>query len=52
MTRFRFLAMLLFISLIQLSYAQTKIPASFGPVPNENQLRWQQMEYYAFVHFP
>ncbi|HEY3372616.1 MAG TPA: alpha-L-fucosidase, partial [Prolixibacteraceae bacterium] len=24
---------------------------SFGPVPSENQLRWQEMEYYAFVHF-
>ncbi len=26
-------------------------PASCGPVPSENQLRWQEMEYYAFVHF-
>ena len=33
------------------SNAQVKAPAPFGPVPNENQLRWQQMEYYAFVHF-
>jgi alpha-L-fucosidase len=31
--------------------AQVSAPASFGPVPNENQMRWQQMEYYAFVHF-
>ena len=22
-----------------------------GPVPNENQLRWQQMEMYAFIHY-
>ena len=22
-----------------------------GPVPNENQLRWQQMEVYAFIHY-
>ena len=28
-----------------------KAPAPHGPVPNENQLRWQQMEYYAFLHF-
>ncbi len=33
------------------SNAQTKAPAPFGPVPTENQLRWQEMEYYAFVHF-
>ena len=30
---------------------QTKVPAPYGPVPSENQLRWQEMEYYAFVHF-
>ena len=22
-----------------------------GPVPNENQLRWQEMEMYAFIHY-
>lgn len=26
-------------------------PAAFGPLPNEYQLRWQKMEYYAFIHF-
>ncbi len=31
--------------------AQARAPAPFGPVPTENQLRWQEMEYYAFVHF-
>lgn len=31
--------------------AQVKPPAPFGPLPNENQLRWQEMEYYAFIHF-
>jgi alpha-L-fucosidase len=31
--------------------AQTKPPAPFGPVPTENQMRWQEMEYYAFLHF-
>ncbi|HRI19880.1 MAG TPA: alpha-L-fucosidase, partial [Panacibacter sp.] len=30
---------------------QNSTPAAFGPVPSANQLRWQQMEYYAFVHF-
>ena len=33
------------------SYAQIKAPAPFGPVPSANQMRWQEMEYYAFVHF-
>ena len=31
--------------------AQPKTPAPCGPVPSENQMRWQEMEYYAFVHF-
>jgi len=31
--------------------AQVKPPAPFGPVPSENQLRWQEMEFYAFIHF-
>ena len=31
--------------------AQIKAPAPCGPVPTENQMRWQEMEYYAFVHF-
>ncbi len=26
-------------------------PAPFGPVPSDNQMRWQEMEYYAFIHF-
>ncbi len=30
---------------------QTKAPETFGPVPSENQMRWQEMEYYAFIHF-
>lgn len=37
--------------LIGTSNAQTKAPKPFGPVPNENQMRWQEMEYYAFLHF-
>jgi len=39
------------ICTIDNSYAQTKAPAPFGPVPSANQMRWQEMEYYAFVHF-
>ena len=32
--------------------AQTKlVPVPCGPVPTENQLRWQEMEMYAFIHY-
>lgn len=36
---------------MQSLFAQTKAPTPFGPIPTENQMRWQEMEYYAFVHF-
>ncbi|MBA0884845.1 alpha-L-fucosidase [Flavobacterium undicola] len=29
---------------------QLKAQEALGPVPTEKQLRWQEMEYYAFVH--
>lgn len=29
----------------------TKEPLACGPVPTENQMNWQEMEYYAFIHF-
>ncbi|MDO6430295.1 alpha-L-fucosidase [Flavitalea sp. BT771] len=31
--------------------AQPNAPKPFGPIPTENQVRWQEMEYYAFLHF-
>ena len=40
-----------FLCSININYGQTKAPAPFGPVPTENQMRWQEMKYYAFVHF-
>lgn len=33
------------------AYAQHQAPAALYPVPSQNQLRLQQMEQYAFVHF-
>ena len=30
---------------------QVKAPGPYGPVPSKNQMHWQEMEYYAFVHF-
>jgi len=41
----------LFFSAFGNSKAQVNTPAPFGPVPTENQMRWQEMEYYSFVHF-
>ena len=38
-----------FSSVFSVVCAQT--PAPCGPVPNENQLRWQDMEMYAFIHY-
>jgi alpha-L-fucosidase len=37
--------------LIGISSAQTQAPKPFGPVPSDNQMRWQEMEYYSFLHF-
>lgn len=37
-------SLLLFIS----NNANAQSP--LGPIPSENQMRWQEMEYYAFVH--
>jgi alpha-L-fucosidase len=42
---------LLIAVLICFGCNQAKAPAPYGPVPSENQLRWQEMEFYAFVHF-
>ncbi len=39
------------ITALTFSCGEVKRPEAYGPVPTENQLRWQEMEYYAFVHF-
>ncbi|NEU70251.1 alpha-L-fucosidase [Spirosoma agri] len=44
-------ALLLCIGLTGIVCAQPKAPKPFGPIPNENQMRWQEMEYYAFIHY-
>ena len=34
------------------AFAQASSPAKpYGPLPSENQLRWQEMEMYAFIHY-
>ena len=43
---------LLFLALALLvSCDQTAPPSAVGPLPAERQLKWHQMEFYAFVHF-
>jgi len=48
MNRFVFGAIILLLPTIS---CHAQVPKSVGPVPTRNQMRWQEMEYYAFVHF-
>lgn len=47
---FLYIVVLVFLS-TSVGIAQVKAPAAFGPVPTKNQMRVQEMESYAFVHF-
>lgn len=46
--------LLLATSLLFASHAtaqKTSVPSPCGPVPTVNQLKWQDMEMYAFIHY-
>lgn len=43
--------LLVFACMPGIVQAQTAPPAPVEPVPSDRQLAWQQLEYYAFVHF-
>ncbi|MEZ0607806.1 alpha-L-fucosidase [Fibrella sp. WM1] len=43
--------LVLFLLTTLAGLAQPSPPKPVGPLPNANQLRWQKMEYYAFIHF-
>ncbi len=45
------LACFIFANTNFFTFGQVKAPSPLLPIPSPNQLRWQQMEYYAFVHF-
>src|SRR5689334_5783600 len=51
MIKTSFFALSFYFCIFHFASAQTTAPKPFGPVPNENQLSWQEMEYYAFLHF-
>jgi alpha-L-fucosidase len=44
-------SLLLTVVTIGVCEAQVAPPAPLKPVPSENQMKWQEMEYYAFIHF-
>lgn len=46
-----YLVLLLVLSLMLCGCKKTPPPVSFGPVPTEAQLKWQELEFYAFIHF-
>ena len=44
---------LCFLSFITTITAQVNVnpPKPFGPLPSQKQIDWQEMEFYAFIHF-
>ncbi|MFI5252527.1 MAG: alpha-L-fucosidase [Bacteroidota bacterium] len=46
-----FVLLLSFLFQLNLLAQTTPPPAPFGPVPSPIQLKWQEMEYYGFIHF-
>lgn len=51
MTRTLLFGTILSACLTGTSCTKTEPPAPFGPIPSENQMRWQEMEYYSFIHY-
>jgi len=48
--RYIILSLLLFAA-IESRSQNVLPPAPYGAVPNDNQIAWQKMEYYMFIHF-
>jgi len=51
MPKYFLCGIILFMYSISADYAQITVPAPVGPLPTKDQMRWQEMEYYSFVHF-
>lgn len=47
---FRFSSFAIFL-LCFMSCSQVTPPAPIGPLPSKRQLAWQELDYYAFIHF-
>lgn len=45
------LGIMFFAGIALFCNAQVSVPKPFGPIPSANQLRWQNMEYYGFIHY-
>lgn len=45
------LLFIIVIFLLSASCAKVEPPKPFGAVPTENQIKWQELEKYAFIHF-
>src|SRR5690606_11684334 len=46
-----FTSLIVLISLLHPAVAQVTPPAPYGALPSPQQVDWQQLEYYMFIHF-
>lgn len=51
MRKVNYLLLLSAISLMLAGCKRVSPPAPYGPVPTEAQVKWQELEFYAFIHF-
>ena len=47
----KFLILIFFIGIFLKCEKKEKVISPVQPLPNSNQVAWQKMEYYAFIHF-
>tara|TARA_B100000886_G_scaffold262811_1_gene187490 strand:+ start:5941 stop:7407 length:1467 start_codon:yes stop_codon:yes gene_type:complete len=47
----KFLIVIFFIGIFLKCEKKEKVISPIQPLPNSNQVAWQKMEYYAFIHF-
>ncbi|MCB0459671.1 MAG: alpha-L-fucosidase [Flavobacteriaceae bacterium] len=43
--------LLLYTTLLLVTCVKTSPPTPVGPIPTQEQLNWQKMEFYGFIHF-
>ena len=47
----KFSALFILLTTLLVSCNQTPPPVAVGPIPEARQLKWHELEFYAFVHF-